>query len=103
MHALVASPQLKYSNCHNAISPISTPQYFLGFIKKTDTGTVDMIATRKTHSASFTPKVALEGYQGDKTAAELISTHQVTSGQISTWKNRLLEGAQRLFEPGQAQ
>jgi hypothetical protein len=29
---LVASPQLRYSNCHNAISPISKPQYFLGFI-----------------------------------------------------------------------
>jgi hypothetical protein len=39
-----------------------------------------MSAKRKTHSASFKAKVALEAYKGDKTAAELISTHQVTSG-----------------------
>ena len=45
-----------------------------------------MSAKRKTHSASFKAKVALEAYKGDKTAAELIS----------------LEGAQRLFEPSQA-
>ncbi len=45
-----------------------------------------MSAKRKTHSASFKAKVALEAYKGDKTAAELISSHQVTSGQVSTWK-----------------
>jgi transposase-like protein len=61
-----------------------------------------MSAKRKTHSASFKAKVALEAYKGDKTAAELISIHQVTSGQISTWKKCLLEDAQRLFEPSQA-
>jgi len=35
---------------------------------------------RKTHSASFKAKVALEAYKADKTGAELISTHKVTSG-----------------------
>ncbi len=55
---------------------------------------------RKVHSARFKAKVALEAYKGDKTAAELISTHKVTSGQISTWKKNLVEGAIQLFEPG---
>jgi putative transposase len=30
----------------------------------------------------------------------LISTHKVTSGQISTWKKQLLDGAVSLFEAG---
>ncbi len=33
-----------------------------------------MSAKRKTHSAKFKAKVALEAYKGDKTATELIST-----------------------------
>ena len=55
---------------------------------------------RKIHSASFKAKVALEAYKADKTGAELISTHKVTSGQISTWKKQLLDGAVSLFETG---
>jgi len=45
-----------------------------------------MSTKRKTHNARFKAKVALEAYKGDKTAAELISAHKVSSGQISTWK-----------------
>jgi putative transposase len=41
---------------------------------------------RKSHSARFKAKVALEAYKGDKTAAELISAHKISSGQVSTWK-----------------
>ena len=60
-----------------------------------------MSTKRKTHSAKFKAKVALEAHKGDKTAAELISAHKVTSGQISTWKKCLLSGATQLFESGQ--
>ncbi len=60
-----------------------------------------MSSKRKTHSAKFKAKIALEAYKGDKTAAELISTHQISSGQISTWKKHLLDGAAQLFQPGQ--
>jgi len=42
----------------------------------------------------------LDAYKADKTSAELISTHKVTSGQISTWKKQLLDGAASLFEAG---
>ena len=33
-----------------------------------------------------------------KTSSELISTYQVTVGQISTWKKRLIDGAPQLFD-----
>jgi len=61
-----------------------------------------MSTKRKTHSARFKAKVALEAYKGDKTAAELISTHKVSSGQISVWKKCLVDGAVQLFESGRA-
>lgn len=61
-----------------------------------------MSTKRKTHSAKFKAKVALETYKGEKTAVELISDYKVSSGQISTWKKCLIDGAVRLFEPGQA-
>jgi putative transposase len=59
-----------------------------------------MSTKRKIHSASFKAKVALEAYKADKTGAELISAHKVTSGQISTGKKQLVEGATSLFETG---
>jgi transposase-like protein len=59
-----------------------------------------MSTKRKIHSANFKAKVALDAYKADKTSAELISTHKVTSGQISTWKKQLLDGAASLFEAG---
>jgi len=52
-----------------------------------------MSAKRKIHSANFKAKAALDAYKADKTSDELISTHKVTSGQISTWKKQLLDGA----------
>ena len=60
-----------------------------------------MSTKRKTHSAKFKAKIALEAYKGDKTAAELISAHKISSGQISTWKKQLIDGATHLFEPEQ--
>jgi len=59
-----------------------------------------MSTKRKIHSADFKAKVALDAYKADKTSAELISIHKVTSGQISTWKKQLLEGAASLFDSG---
>ncbi len=57
-----------------------------------------MSAIRKKHSAKFKAQIALEAYKGDKTAAELISAYKVSSGQISTWKKQLVDGATQLFE-----
>jgi len=47
-------------------------------------GGIIMSTKRKTHSARFKAKVALEAYKGDKAATELISAHKISSGQIST-------------------
>ena len=41
-----------------------------------------MSTKRKLHSTNFKAKVALEVYKADKTSAELVSTHKVTSGQV---------------------
>ncbi len=61
-----------------------------------------MSTKRKTHSAKFKAKVALDALKGDRTAAELISAHKVSSGQISTWKKCLVKSATQLFESGYA-
>jgi len=61
-----------------------------------------MGAIRKTHSAKFKAKIALEAHKSEKTAAELISTYKVSSGQISTWKKCLVDGAIKLFESGKS-
>jgi len=47
-------------------------------------GGIIMSTKRKTYSARFKAKVALEAYKGDKAATELISAHKISSGQIST-------------------
>ena len=56
-----------------------------------------MSTKRKHHSASFKAKVALAAYKGEQTAAELIARYRISSGQISTWKKQLLEGATGVF------
>ena len=61
-----------------------------------------MSTKRRTHSAKFKAKIALEACKNDKTAAELISIHKVSSGQISTWKKCLVDGAVQLFESGKS-
>ena len=61
-----------------------------------------MSTKRKAHSARFKAKVALEAYKCDKTAAELISAHKISSGQISTWKKCLIDGSVQLFESGRS-
>lgn len=57
-----------------------------------------MSQKRKTYSSAFKAKVALDAYKEDKTSSELISTYKITSGQISTWKKRLVDGASQLFD-----
>jgi transposase len=48
--------------------------------------------------AAFKARVALAACRGDKTLGELSSQFGVHATQISTWKQRLLEGASDLFE-----
>ncbi len=53
---------------------------------------------RKTFSSTFKFKVALEAVMGEKTAAELASTHEVSVSQISNWKSDLLKNGKQLFD-----
>ena len=53
---------------------------------------------RRVFAASFRAKVALAALKGDKTLGELASQFGVHATQISTWKQRLLEGVADLFE-----
>ena len=48
--------------------------------------------------SAFKAKVALAAAQGDRTLAELAKEFAVHATQISTWKQRLLEGVADLFE-----
>ena len=48
---------------------------------------------RRTHSAAFKAKVALDAVRGEKTLAELAKQHDVHPNQIVDWKNQLLAGA----------
>jgi transposase len=47
--------------------------------------------------STFKAKVALAALKGDKTLSELAGQFGVHSTQISTWKQRLLDGAAELF------
>jgi transposase len=57
-----------------------------------------MARKRGVRGSTFKAKVALAAMKGDKTLAELSGQFGVHSTQISTWKQRLLDGASDLFE-----
>ena len=59
-----------------------------------------MSSKRKTHSAEFKAKVAMDAIKGLKTASELASQHQVHPTQISTWKKQALEIVPEAFQRG---
>lgn len=58
-----------------------------------------MPKTRRTHSAAFKAKVAMEAARELKTVAELASQYQVHPTQINQWKQQLKNGIAGLFEP----
>lgn len=53
---------------------------------------------RKSFSAEFKAKVAIEAIKGDKTLAELSSLYEVHQNQISNWKKQFLAGAIEIFK-----
>lgn len=50
-----------------------------------------MASVRKTHTAEFKIKVALEAIKQQKTVNELTSEHGVHASQINTWKKQVLD------------
>jgi transposase-like protein len=57
-----------------------------------------MSRNRRTHSASFKAKVALEAAREEKTLSQLSSAYGLHANQISDWKKNLLSNASTLFE-----
>ena len=58
------------------------------------------MAKRKTHSASFKSKVALEAIQGDLTVAELAAKYEVHPTMVTKWKRQAIEGMADTFSHG---
>jgi transposase-like protein len=52
---------------------------------------------RKTYTADFKAKVALEAVKGDRSLAELASRYEVHATQIGQWRQALLSGLPDLF------
>ncbi len=55
---------------------------------------------RRTHSAIFKTKVALESLKEDRTIAELASEYKVHPNQISKWKKHFQEHMTDIFTNG---
>lgn len=58
------------------------------------------MAKRKTHSATFKSKVALEAIQGNLTMAELATKFQVHPTMVTKWKKQAMEGMTDTFSRG---
>lgn len=61
-----------------------------------------MSKIRKTHSATFKAKVALEAIKGEKTNAELSSLYSVHPTQIGLWKKKLMDEMSEIFSDKRA-
>ena len=61
-----------------------------------------MTRKRRSFSASFKAKVALEALRETKTIAEIAQKHKLHPTQINLWKKQLLEGAEDVFQDGRS-
>jgi len=59
-----------------------------------------MKQARRTFSAEFKAKVAIEAIKEVKTISELAQIHQVHPNLISLWKKEFLSNAGRVFDAG---
>ena len=55
---------------------------------------------RRTHSAEFKARIALEALKGIKTINQIAQEERVLPVQVSTWKKELQEGLPSLFQSG---
>ena len=58
------------------------------------------MTTRRRFTGEFKAKVALEALRGDKTIQEIAVQHKAHPNQVSTWKQRAVEGMKEVFSKG---
>ena len=58
------------------------------------------MSARRRFSGDFKGKVALEALRGDKTIQEIATRHKIHPNQVSTWKQRAVEGMKEVFSKG---
>lgn len=61
-----------------------------------------MAGKRRSFTASFKAKVALEAVKEVKTISEIAHKHKLHPTQINLWKKQLLDGAEEVFQDGRA-
>lgn len=55
---------------------------------------------RRTHSAEFKSRVALEAVRGIKTTGQIAGEYEIHPGQIAQWKKELVAGLPDVFKRG---
>lgn len=58
---------------------------------------------RRSFSASFKAKIAVEAIKEQKTISELAQKHQLHPNQIALWKKEFLNNAESVFDRNKAQ
>ena len=58
------------------------------------------MSTRRRFTGEFKAKVALEALPGDKTIQKIAVRHKVHPNQVSTWKQRAVEGMKEVITKG---
>ena len=58
---------------------------------------------RKTYSAAFKAKVALQAIKGQQTVNEIAAEHSLHPNLVTGWKKHLLDGAAQVFDSTQNQ
>ncbi len=61
-----------------------------------------MKKARRTFSAAYKAKVAIEAIKEQQTASELAQKYQLHPNQIAQWKKEFLSKAETVFDHGQA-
>ena len=61
-----------------------------------------MSSSRRSHTAAFKAKVALEALKEQETMAELSKRYEVHANQIYKWRRQLLEQAEQVFSTAEA-
>ena len=60
----------------------------------------EMKKQRRTHSAEFKARIALEAVKGLKTVQQIAAENHLHPVQVTQWKNQMIESASGIFSRG---